>query len=633
VHQLFEEQAEQSPHTPALVFGEEQLCFQELNRRANQLAHYLRGRGIGPEIPVCICLEPSFDVIVSILGVVKAGGAYVPLDPTYPAERLTFMLRDSRAALLLTQASMREVFAQSEAQVLCLDADHDEIMLHSVENPSHRVTAENLAYVIYTSGSTGWPKGAAISHAALLNTVRWYTRAYRLTSEDRTTQLAGIGFDASILEIWPALTMGVSIYLPDRETRLSAEKLRDWLISQRITISFITTPLAEQMLALTWPPETPLRFLLTGGDTLHRFPSPALDFQVSNNYGPTENTVIVTYEILRPRTEEEELPPIGRPVDNVQVYLLDQRGQPVPVGIAGELHVGGAQLARGYLYQPQLTAEKFIPDPFSGKPGARLYRTGDLARYLPDGTIEFLGRLDQQVKIRGHRIEPGEIEAVLGAHILIRENAVVCRDDARGEKRLVAYVATQEDERPTVNELRGMLLEKLPEYMVPATFVFLDQLPLTVNGKLDRAALPLPDVSRPALANAYIAPVTELERIIYGIWQEALGLGHIGTQDLAGIWSGLLKVARIGVNDNFFDLGGHSLMIVKVQEMLRQTLKQEIAVVELFKYPTISALARHLSREGEESKAVSPQRQRADARRASMRERERSKVKQKISDG
>jgi amino acid adenylation domain-containing protein len=611
VHQLIERQAALTPYVPALVFGGKQLSFLELNRRANQLAHYLRGLGVGPETPVCICLERSPEMLVSILGVVKAGGAYVPLDPTYPAERLTFMLRDSRAPVLLTQASMREVFAQRcEAKALFLDEDHDEMLAHSVENPLNLTTGENLAYVIYTSGSTGWPKGVAVTHASLLNVVQWHNSVYRLTRGDRMTQLAGIGFDASVIEIWPALTIGVGLHLPDQETRLSAEKLRDWLISERITVCFIPTPVAEQMLALEWPPETSLRFLQVGGDTLHRFPHPALDFLVSNNYGPTENTVIVTYKILRPGAETEELPPIGRPVDNVQVYLLDQRVQPVPVGVPGELHVGGTQLARGYLSQPQLTAEKFIPNPFSEKPGARLYKTGDLARYLPNGEIEFLGRLDQQVKIRGHRIEPGEVEAVLAAHPMVRENAVICREDGRDGKRLVAYVVAREG-RPTINDLRGRLMEKLPEYMVPSTFVFLDQLPLTVNGKLDRAALPGPDLSRPALDSAYLAPATELERIIFRIWQEALGLEQIGTQD------------------NFFDLGGHSLMIIEVQRKLRETLKQEIGIVEMFKYPTIGALARHLSHEDAGAQAISQQSERADARRASIRERALSRPKRK----
>jgi amino acid adenylation domain-containing protein len=608
-HELFEQQAERTPHAPALIVGGEPLTYLELNRRANQLAHYLRGFGVGPEIPVCICLEPSFEMIVGILAVVKAGGAYVPLDSTSPAGRLAFMLRDSRAPVLLTRESLSKAFAQSGAKMVLMDTDQHEIMVQSVENPHRRMTAGNLAYVIYTSGSTGRPKGVAITHGSLFNLITWYAAAYRLTTEDRTTQLAGIGFDATVLEIWPALTTGLSLYLPDRETRLSPERLRDWLVAERITVCFVPTPAAELMLALEWPPETALRVMQVGGDTLHHFPHPSLGFQVSNNYGPTENTVIVSYQIVRPQTEAGALPSIGRPVDNVQVYLLDQRMQPVPVGVPGELHVGGAQLARGYLYQPQSTAEKFIPNPFSEEPGTRLYKSGDRARYLPDGNLEFLGRLDQQVKIRGHRIEPGEIEAALGAHPQVRENAVICRDDERDEKRLVAYVVFREG-RPTINELRDMLMEKLPEYMVPSAFVFLDQLPLNVNGKLDRDALPRPDVSRPELASVYLAPVTELERNISGIWQEALGLEQIGMQD------------------NFFDLGGHSLMIVQVQEKLRETLKREIAIVELFKYPTISALARHLSHDDDQSQTDSQQRQRADARRASLRERARPRVKQ-----
>ncbi|MGA9994162.1 MAG: amino acid adenylation domain-containing protein [Pyrinomonadaceae bacterium] len=611
-HHVFEQQVEQTPEASAVIFEQEQLTYRELNRRANQLAHHLRRLGVGPEKLVCICVERSVDLFVGILAIVKAGGAYIPLNPSYPAQRLSFMLEDSRATVLLTHERLQEKFARCEAEIVLMDKERETIAQESVENPSSDVVTDNLAYVIYTSGSTGRPKGVLITHASLMNLVQWYQRHSTIAPGDRAAPLSGIGFDAAVLELWPNLTAGMCLHLPDEETRLSPLKLRDWLVSQKITVCFATTPLAELILALDWPTDATMRMLHTGGDKLHRFPDKSIGFLVANNYGPTENTVIATSGWVVPAEESaSQFPSIGRPIDNVEVYLLDQSLQPVPAGVHGELYISGASLARGYLNEPELTAERFIPNPFSASPGERLYRTGDFARYLPDGQIEFLGRLDHQVKIRGYRIELGEIEVALNEHEAVRESIVVCRETQTGENRLTAYLVIAQEEPPTLEELRSYLSEKLPEYMVPPAFVILDQLPLNANGKIDRQSLQALDASHLVPDAAYVAPATEMERTITRLWQELLGL------------------ERVGIHDNFFDLGGHSLLIVQMRSKLEEILQQEIAVIELFKYPTVSTLARHLSREHEQpSGEVSPHRQRAEARRESVRERLRVRQQQ-----
>jgi acyl-coenzyme A synthetase/AMP-(fatty) acid ligase len=403
------------------------------------------------------------------------------------------------------------------------------------------------------------------------------------------------------MELWPNLAAGASCHLPDEETRLSPEKLRDWLVSERINTCFAPTPLAEMLLPLSWPRDTALRFLHTGGDKLHRFPGKSLGFRLMNNYGPTECTVLATSCQVESEEGRGQSPPIGRPIDNAEVYLLDEDLRPVPAGVRGEVYVGGAGLSRGYLGRPAQTAAAFIPHPFSASPGARLYRTGDLARHLPDGQIEFLGRLDGQVKIRGHRIELGEVEVALGAHASVRGCVVDCREAPDGDKRLTAYVVPEEGARPGVGELRAYLAEMLPGYMVPSAFVLMEQLPLTANGKLDRRALPEVNAWTAGTDAAYVAPATEMERTVASLWQELLGL------------------ERVGTHDNFFDLGGHSLLMVRMQSRLQEILSREVAIVELFKYPTVSTLAQHLGREprGERDGAAT-HRQRAHARRESV---------------
>ena len=589
IHELLEVQVERTPDTVAVVFEDQHLTYRELNLRANQLAHHLQGLGVGPEVLVGLCVERSLEVVVGLLGVLKAGGAYVPLDAACPRERLAFVLEDTQTPVLLTQQRLVEKLPQHRARAICLDADRQTFAKESEGNPLSRVTAANLAYLIYTSGSTGSPKGVQIEHRGLLNLVFWHQRAFAISPLDRATQVAGLAFDASVWELWPYLAAGAGIHLPDEETRALPARLRDWLVDQRINIGFLPTPLAEAVLPLDWPRRATLRTLLTGGEKLHHYPAPSLPFELVNNYGPTENTVVTTSGLVLPKQRVDGPPSIGRPITNNQVYLLDQHMQPVPVGVAGELCIGGDSLARGYLSRPELTAEVFIPNPFSEEAGARLYRTGDLAHYLPDGNIEFLGRIDHQVKIRGFRIELGEIETVLGQHPAVRETAVLAREDVPGDplsppqperdeglragKRLVAYVVPSDGQDPIVGHLRRFLGEKLPEYMVPSAFVVLEALPLMPSGKVDRRALPAPGPERPALGGAYVMPRTLVEEVLADIWGEVLG------------------VEEVGIHDNFFELGGHSLLVTQVVSHIRQSLGVELPMQTLFRAPTVGSLA------------------------------------------
>jgi amino acid adenylation domain-containing protein len=450
------------------------------------------------------------------------------------------------------------------------------------ENLMNEVKGDNLVYVIYTSGSTGQPKGVAVSYQNLINLVTWHCQTFHLSPTDRTTQLAGIGFDASAWEIWPTLLAGASLHLPTEAIRMNPEKLRDWLVSEGITLTFLSTPLAEQMLALTWPSPIPLRTVLTGGDRLHHAPPAGLPFTLVNNYGPTENTVVTTSDVVMPQTTERPAhpslsPAIGRPIANTCLYLLDQYLQLVPIGVPGEIFIGGAGLARGYLHHPELTAERFVPNPFSSESGARLYRTGDLARYRNDGTIEFLGRLDQQVKIRGFRIELGEIETLLGQHPAIREVAVLTREASPGDKRLVAYVVLHpEQPAPGSPDLRYYLQTRLPDYMIPSDFVVLETLPLTANGKVDRHALPAPNQSRPPLEQAYVAPRDNWE----------LQMAHL--------WETILGKQPIGVQDDFFALGGHSFLAVALMAQVQTHFGRSLPLAALFQEATVEHLARLL---------------------------------------
>jgi amino acid adenylation domain-containing protein/non-ribosomal peptide synthase protein (TIGR01720 family) len=579
VSRLFEWQAEQTPESVAVINKAERISYGQLNQRANQLAHYLRELGVGPETIVAILMDRSVEMVISALAILKAGGAYLPLDPEYPQERVSFMLRDAGVKTLLTQKELLPQVPQTLTTVVAVDAQHEEIERQSRENLAASATADNLAYVIYTSGSTGTPKGTLIPHSALLNLISWHREQYQLGASDRSTQLAGLGFDASVWELWPVLCAGATLLIADEETRAVPAKLRDWLLGEQVTISFVPTPLAEKLLELEWPQSGGLRHMLTGGDRLHKRPIEGLPFALINHYGPTECAVVASAGMVNAGGEDGcGWPSIGRPIANVEVYLLDERMQPVPVGVRGELYIGGRGIGRGYLNRPELTAERFIPHPFSAEPGARLYRTGDIARYLADGRIEFIGRADAQVKVRGYRIELGEIEAVLAEHELVREAVALLREDVPGEKRLVAYVVAYDEQQPTNSELRGHLQKQLPAYMIPSAFVMLDELPLTPSGKIDRRSLPAPERVRPELENSYVAPASPTEEI------------------LVSIWSDLLNVERVGIHDNFFELGGHSLLATQLISRIRETFHVNLPLRSSFESPTIAEQAQLIER-------------------------------------
>jgi amino acid adenylation domain-containing protein len=582
-HQLFETHAAQTPEAIALVFGEEKLSYAQLNQRANRLARYLRELGVGPEVLVGICLERSIDMVVASLAVLKAGGAYLPLDPGYPQERLAFMLRDARVALLLSTQSVIEHYQLNfeNLRLICLDTEWKAIAKEGSENLRGGSGLDNLAYVIYTSGSTGQPKGVEIPHAGLLNLCAWHWRAYHVSASDRATQLAAPAFDAAVWEVWPYLTAGASLHIPDEETLLYPAKLLEWLAAEAITICFMPTPLAEAVLEEPLPNQLGLRALLVGGDKLHRRPRQALPFILANNYGPTENSVVATWTPVTEETGGNVAPPIGQPIANTQVYILDRNLQPVPIGVTGELHIGGVGLARGYLNRPELTATHFVPHPFATTSGARLYRTGDLGRYRADGNIEYLGRMDHQVKIRGFRIELGEIEAVLVEHPIVRDVVVLVREDTPhdipNDKRIVAYVVLNGECATPADELLRVIKEKLPNFMIPSAFVVLEAMPLTPNGKIDRKALPIPDHARPAIEEAFTAPRTPIEEMI------------------AAIWSQTLKLEKIGIHDNFFILGGHSLLATQVVHRVRDTFNVTLPLRLFFETPTVADLAAYVA--------------------------------------
>ncbi|WP_202223231.1 non-ribosomal peptide synthetase, partial [Okeania sp. KiyG1] len=575
IHQLFEEQVENNQNAIAVVFEQQKLTYQQLNSKANQLAHYLQKLGVGPEVLVGICAERSVEMVVGLLAILKAGGAYVPLDPNHPTSRLNYMIEDAQFSILLTQQKWQHNLSQTIEYLICLDRYEEIINQQSQQNLDHQVTVNQLAYVIYTSGSTGKPKGVTIPHQGLLNLVFWHQRTFAIKSSDRASQIAGVGFDASVLEIWPYLSAGACLHLVDSQTCLSPEALRNWLVSEKIKISFVPTPLLENLCSLEWPPETELKTVVTGGDKLHKFPSSALPFYVFNDYGPTENTVVTTSGLVVSDRGGSISPSIGKPISNTKVYILDTNLQPVPIGVVGELYIGGDGLARGYLHRPELTQEKFIPNPFENSKAksqkSKLYKTGDLARYLSDGNIEFIGRIDHQVKIRGFRIELGEIESVLNTHPQIQQVVVIAREDIAHTKRLLAYIVIDEHESIATSQLRKFMKSKLPEYMIPSAFITLDRLPLTPNGKVNRKALPEPDetITR---EHEYVAPRTPVEEII------------------ANIFSDILGVQNVGISDNFFELGGHSLLATQLISRLKVALEVEVPLSCVFESPTVGQL-------------------------------------------
>jgi len=579
MHTLFEACAEETPSALCVAHADRQLGYDELNRQANQVAHYLETLGTSANSVVAICAERSALNVIGLLGIWKAGGAYLPIDPSYPRERIAFMLEDAGVKVIATQEKFLSKLPIHIRKVV-LDKDQDTISRFPHTNPSASVMADNLAYVIYTSGSTGKPKGVEVGHRSLLNLVTWHQRTYGLQREDRATQLAGPAFDASVWELWPYLGAGASIHIPDDDTRDSATALWQWMATNAITISFVPTPLAEAMLDSEIPLNLSLRYLLTGGDRLHPVKRSSLPFTLVNHYGPTENTVVATCSTVTPGATEP--PAIGRSIANTQVYLLDSYRQPVPIGITGELFIGGEGLAKGYRNRPELTEERFIPNPFRSEPSSRLYKTGDLARYRPNGELEFVGRIDNQVKIRGFRIELGEVEGVLASHPDVRDCVVVAGQDNESEKRLVAYVSGHKGKVISAKDLQNHLGQQLPSYMVPTSFVIMDQLPLTPNGKIDRTALPKPQSEAPTNSLGYVAARGKTEQI------------------LAEIWGEVLRRDRIGIHDNFFELGGDSILSIQViAKASRAGLK--ITPKQIFQQQTIAELALIASSKQKES--------------------------------
>ncbi|PYV39080.1 MAG: non-ribosomal peptide synthetase, partial [Acidobacteria bacterium] len=576
IHQLFEAQVERSPGSVAVTLGDQELTYRELNARANQLAHYLKKHGVNPDVLVGLCVERSLEMVVGLLGILKAGGAYLPLDPDYPKERLAFMLEDARVSVLLTEQRFWKQLPGQEAQVICLDSDWQHIAQESNGSVHSGAGADSLAYVMYTSGSTGRPKGLEVCHRGVLRLL-FGIDYVELDSRQSILQMAPISFDASTFELWGALLHGARCVLfPDRVPTVTTLGMA--LRKHRISILWLTASLYNMVIDEAPEILSGVRQLLIGGEALSlSHVRRGLDLlpstQIINGYGPTESTTFTCcYRIPRRLAESVRSVPIGRPIGNTEVYLLDRDLQLVPIGVSGELFIGGAGLVRGYLNRPELTAEKFIPNPFSDASGARLYETGDLARYLPDGNIEFLGRLDHQVKIRGFRIELGEIEAVLGQHPNVRNTVVATWEPVPGHKQLIAYVVPLQESSPTPTELRGFLQEKIPDYLIPSAFLFLKSLPLTPNGKIDRRALPAPDRSK-ELTSTFTEPRNEVERQLVGIWEEVLAVNGIGTRD------------------NFFDLGGHSLLAARIFARLEKCLQIRLPLATLFQAPTIEGLA------------------------------------------
>jgi amino acid adenylation domain-containing protein len=572
--ELFEQQAATHPTAIALGFGDEVLTYAELNARANRLAHYLRQAGVGAETFVGLYLRRGWESVVGLLAVWKAGGASLPLDPDYPRERIAFMLGDARVPVLLTLGDLAETLPPVDARVIKLDTDHALFSRESEENPRLVPEADTPAYVIYTSGSTGRPKGVVVTHAGFSNLLLAQRRVYEVGAGERVLQFASLSFDASVAEVGLALCTGASLWLASREELMPGVGLIGLL--KRNAITNVTLPPS----ALSVMPEADLpelRTLIVAGEAC---PAEAVEQwgknrRFVNAYGPTEATVWATFKECRPAQEGQ--PTIGRPVVNTEVYILDRQWQPVPVGVAGELYLGGAGLARGYLNRPELTAERFIPHPFTTAAGARLYRTGDVARYRADGEIEFVGRADEQVKVRGFRIELGEVEAALREAAGVRACVVVAREDTPGDKRLVAYVTSGDGRSVETSALRAELRGRVPEYMVPSAFVVLDELPLTPNGKIDRRALPAPDAARPELDEAHVAAGNPVEEVLAGIWADVLGL------------------ERIGIHDNFLELGGHSLLATRVFSRVREAFQVEVPIKTLFEAPTVAGLARIIS--------------------------------------
>lgn len=581
VQQLFEAQVERTPNAVAVEYELQQMSYAELNGRVNQLAHYLRRLGVGPEVRVAICVERGLEMVIGVLGILKAGGAYVPLDPHEPAERLAYMLKDAEVLALITQDKLRAKLPPRQARTICLDEGWGEIARESNRNPAVITVPQNLVYMIYTSGSTGKPKGAMNVHAGLCNRLLWMQECYELDESDRVLQKTPFTFDVSVWELFWPLTVGARLVMAQPEGHRDAGYLIEAIQRFQITtIHFVPPMLSVWLEDEAVKKCSSLKRVICSGEVLNveqqRKFQKSLKAELHNLYGPTEASIDVTFWPC-PADWGKEFVPIGKPIANTQIYVLDDSMEPVPAGAAGELYIGGAGLARGYLKLPELTADRFVPNPFNAAAGERLYRSGDLARYQADGSLEFLGRIDHQVKIRGFRVELGEIETVLREHAAIQQAVAVVREEKPGEKRLVGYVVKKAGTGELdLIQLRAYLREHLPEYMVPNALKLLESMPLTANGKLDRKALPIAETTSSDSNKSFVAPRTPVEQTLTEIWSEILGAG------------------RIGVHDSFFDLGGHSLLATRVISRVQQTFQVDVPVRSMFEPPTIAALAERI---------------------------------------
>jgi amino acid adenylation domain-containing protein len=576
LREMFERQVERRGGETAVEYEGRGMSYEELNRRANQLGRYLRRKGVREEEGVGVCMERSMEMVMAVLGVMKAGGVYVPLDAGYPKERLRMMIEDAGLSLILTQERLAGQLPRHGAEVICVDEICDVIAQESEDNPPVMTTADNLAYVMYTSGSTGRPKGVAVPQRAVIRLVH-NTNYIQLSASDNVAQVSNFSFDAATFEIFGALLNGARLVVIPTAVILSASEFAAKIKEENITAMFITTALFNQLSSQSSRIFSPIRTLMTGGEShdpraMKRVLERDRPERLMNVYGPTESTTFATWCLIEEAADERGPIPIGIPLSNTQTYVLDPDFQPVPVGVTGELYIGGDGLARGYYGLPDLTAEKFVPHPFSADPGQRLYRTGDLARFLPDGRVDFIGRKDHQVKVRGFRIELGEIEAVLESYPPVGQCVVVMREDTPNDKRVVAYVVAGEGQALSVSQLRGYLNERLPDYMVPSAFVELDYLPLTPNGKVDRNALPAPQSSE-AAEEFFVAPRTLVEEAVADIWAEAL------------------NVERVGVFDNFFEMGGHSLLAAQIITDVRDAFRMNVPLRSIFEKPTVADLS------------------------------------------
>lgn len=587
LHELFEAQAERTPSAIAVDFDGKQLSYGELNDRANRLARHLRKVGTEPDTRVAVCMERSLDLVVALYGILKAGGAYVPIDPEYPQDRVAFMLQDSAASVLLTQTRLADSIRNRCATVICLDGDWDQIAREDSGNPSVSMSPDNLAYMIYTSGSTGKPKGALNTHRGICNRLLWMQDHFALTSKDQVLQKTPFSFDVSVWELFWPLLVGARMVVAAPGGHRDPAYLVNLIRERQITVAHFVPSMLRIFLEEAGSGSCrSLRYVICSGEALpfdlqERF-FELLPSELHNLYGPTEAAVDVTSWTCR-RNDQRRMVPIGKPIANTQVYILDRHRHPVPIGVPGELHIGGVQVGRGYHNRPDLTEERFIPDPYGGSPAARLYKTGDLCRWLEDGSIEYLGRMDFQVKIRGFRIELGEVESVLASHALVRRCLVTAREDEKGERHLVAYVVWLGANAPPISEVREYLMRKLPDYMVPSAFISLPEIPMAPNGKVDLRALPAADESQFSAESAKgLQPIDEVERTIADIWREVLAISSIDRES------------------NFFDLGGDSIRLMRVRVRLQQAFHKEFEMLDLLQCSSVRSLASHVRGEAEE---------------------------------